>query len=279
MKNDVIAAIQVHMPFHFLREKFLTVVLAEQINPEVAINHRDLDGYPREAFAEIGKKLQEAGLRITLHAPFLDLRPGAIDPEIRRVTVARISQTLDQAAFFRPASIVCHAAFDERYYLSGEQQWLENCIATFHEFLPKMKALNCPICIENVYETEPAMLKRLLDGLNSPYFRFCFDTGHYNVFATAPVLSWIEALSPYLAQLHIHDNDGKKDRHLPPGDGNFPFTELFAMLRSRNLKPLVTLETHSVENFWKAVSVLDDAAYFSFAREAVDPSPQGGSKP
>ncbi|HOO42003.1 MAG TPA: sugar phosphate isomerase/epimerase family protein [Syntrophales bacterium] len=257
MKRDVIAGIQVHMPFHFLRETFLSTVLAEGINPEVAINHRHLEGYPREAFREVGLKLQEAGLRVTIHAPFLDLRPGAIDPKIRRVTADRIAEVLDLAGFFSPSSIVCHAAFDERYYLSGEEQWLHNSVETFRAFLPRAEELACPICVENVYETEPTMLRRLLDGVDSPFFRFCFDTGHCNVFSDAPMGSWIDVMSPYLGQLHIHDNQGVKDQHLPPGDGKFPFADLFAVLKKRRLKPVITLETHSVENFRRAVERLD----------------------
>lgn len=276
MSHNVLKHIQVHMPFHFLREKYLPLVLAERINPEVAVNHRDLDGCPREAFHEVGEKLRAAGLRVTMHTPFLDLRPGAIDPEIRRITVKRIAAVLDLAVFFRPVSIVCHAAFDERYYLSGEEEWLSNCLETFQTLLPRVEALHCPICVENVYETTPVMLKRLLDGVNSPYLRFCFDTGHHNVFAEAPVDAWIDALSPYLTQLHIHDNQGVRDQHLPPCEGNFPFQKLIGMLQERNLTPIITLETHSIENFRKAVARIDALAWLPLSGESTAPDVAGG---
>jgi len=264
------------MPFHFLREKFLPTVLAERINPEVAINHRHLEDYSREDFREVGGKLQEAGLRVTVHAPFLDLRPGAIDPKIRRVTVDRIAEVLDLAGFFHPSSVVCHAAFDERYYLSGEEQWLHNSMETFRALLPRTEELACPLCIENVYETEPTMLRRLLDGVDSPFFRFCFDTGHFNVFSEAPMGSWIEAMTPYLGQLHIHDNQGIKDQHLPPGDGKFPFADLFAILKKRKLKPIITLETHSIENFRRAVEQIDVYGWLPLSNGGVVSSGQQG---
>lgn len=271
MSQKVLKHIQVHMPFHYLREKYLPLLLAERINPEVAINHRDLDSYPREAFREVGEKLQAAGLRVTIHAPFLDLRPGAIDPEIRRVTVKRLADALDLAGYFHPVSVVCHAAFDERYYLSGEEQWLSNSLETFQTLLSRAEALSCPICVENVYETTPVMLKRLLDGVNSPYLRFCFDTGHHNVFAVAPVDVWIDTMSPYLAQLHIHDNQGIRDQHLPPGEGNFPFANLFAMLKEYNLNPIITLETHSMENFRKAMVQIEAAGWLPLPGEGTAP--------
>lgn len=60
-------------------------------------------------------------------------------------------------------------------------------------------------------------------------------------------------MAPYLCQLHIHDNSGSADDHAPVGEGNFPFTALFALLRERNLTPLVTLEPHSLRDLWKTV--------------------------
>ncbi len=256
MEKDIMDKIQVHMPFALLRGKFLSMVLSEGINPEIAISHRDLDRCSRDEFSEVGRTLSRTGRRVTLHAPFVDLRPGAIDPEIRRITRERISRVLDLAGFFHPLSVVCHAAFDARYYYSGEALWLKNCVETFQGFLPRMEALACPICVENVYETEPTMLKRLLDEVSSPYLRFCFDTGHCNVFGTVPFGLWIDTLGSYLTEIHIHDNDGTEDRHLPPGDGGFPFADLFAVLRRRKLAPVVTLETHSLEHFRKALSAL-----------------------
>ncbi len=183
------------MPFHFLRETFLSTVLAEGINPEVAINHRHLEGYPREAFREVGLKLQEAGLRVTIHAPFLDLRPGAIDPKIRRVTADRIAEVLDLAGFFSPSSIVCHAAFDERYYLSGEEQWLHNSVETFRAFLPRAEELACPICVENVYGDGADDAEKTSGRRRLSFFRFCFDTGHCNVFSDAPMVP-IDVMTP-----------------------------------------------------------------------------------
>jgi sugar phosphate isomerase/epimerase len=123
------------------------------------------------------------------------------------------------------------------------------------------------------------MIRRLLEGVASPYIRFCFDTGHHNVFAVAPVATWIEALGPYLGQLHIHDNDGKKDRHLPPGEGNFPFTELFDMLSCRYLTPVVTLETHSVEHFRRAVAAIDAVGYLPFTGASGLSAEQGSALP
>ena len=252
--------IQVHVPYRLLHGPFLDAIIAAGTNPEVAINHHDLDHFPPQAFEEAGAKLQQAGVRVTLHAPFVDLRPGAIDSQIRDVAVRRIRALLDRAVFFRPVSIVCHAAFDERYYFSAEERWLKNSIETFRSFLPSLDSMSCPICIENVYESDPMILRKLIDGVNSPLIGFCFDTGHYNVFSRSSLECWMETMGDSLKQLHIHDNWGKNDQHLPPGEGSFPFPELGNLLRKKNITPIVTLETHSVEDYERALRKLDSLA-------------------
>jgi len=249
--------IQVHVPYRLLRTSFIDAIIAAKINPEVAINHHDLDHVPLDEFRKTGAKLLEAEVRVTLHAPFVDLRPGAIDSGIREVTRKRIQALLDIAVFFRPVSVVCHAAFDERYYWSVEERWLKNSIETFQSFLPGLHNLSCPICLENVYESEPMVLQRLIEGINSPLIGFCFDTGHYNIFSRSPLESWMETMAPYLKQLHIHDNWGETDQHLPPGEGSFPFEELGSLLAGKNITPVITLETHSMEDYERALPKLD----------------------
>jgi sugar phosphate isomerase/epimerase len=179
----------------------------------------------------------------------MDLRPGALDPKIRRVTTDRLRQVFDLAPDFRPRAIVCHPSFDGRYYVSTEALWLENSIATWRPFLTLAAAMDTLIALENVYEKDPRLLKELLCSLRSPHICFCFDTGHFNAFAESPLEDWISRLGPLTGQLHLHDNHGITDEHLPPGEGNFPFHELLHKLREMGRKPIITLEAHSETHF------------------------------
>ncbi len=61
----------------------------------------------------------------------------------------------------------------------------------------------------------------------------------------------METLGERLCEIHIHDNHGTADEHLPVGEGTFPFGELLAMVRERNLKPILTIESHSEKNLRK----------------------------
>lgn len=255
--QKIIKNVQIHVPFHLLTTEHLSLVIKERINPEISFNCTDLETWTKSVFLEVAKLITEAELTVTFHAPFIDLRPGAIDPKIRQITKDRLQQVFDLVPYFHPLTVVCHPSFDERYYGSHNQAWLENSIETWSYFLPLAEEMKTIIALENVYETDPAPLTKLLGALSSPRIRFCFDTGHCNFFSRTPFATWIEEMSPYLSQLHIHDNSGSADDHAPVGEGNFPFTALFALLHERNLAPLVTLEPHSLDDLWKTLQNIE----------------------
>jgi sugar phosphate isomerase/epimerase len=262
--RDILNKIQVHVPFYRLRENLLPMVIREGINPEISFNHRDLERFQTIDFKETADRLADAGLSVTFHAPFLDLRPGAIDPRIRGVTVDRLRRVFELVPLFRPLSIVCHPSFDEKYYVSGEKQWLANSIETWNCLIEYVQGTKTIIAMENVYERGPHQVRPLLDSLDSFRVRFCFDTGHANAFGSAPHGEWLEMLGDRLGEIHIHDNDGITDQHLPVGEGNFPFRELLALVRRKNLRPIFTIESHSdaslrrmLENI-RAMKLFDD---------------------
>ncbi len=255
--SEIINNVQVHIPFRLLTTENLHVVIGKRINPEISVNFRDLETLPETVYAEVAKRLEEAGLRVTFHAPFMDLRPGAIDRKIRQATKDRLQQVFDLVPLFHPVTVVCHPSFDERYYVSTRQAWLENSIETWSHFLKSAEETKTIIALENVYETEPSPLLQLLGAVASSRLRFCFDTGHFNVFSRVPLATWIEKMGPYLAELHVHDNAGVADDHAPVGKGTFPFPDFFARLREATLCPLITLEAHSLEDLWQSLQGLE----------------------
>jgi len=178
----------------------------------------------------------------------LSLRPGAVAPAIRRVTLERFLRVFEVAGHIRPRTIVFHPSYDERYYVSSGRQWLENSIATWSRLLPLADRLDTRIALENVYEQDPGRIGSLLDALPPDRVGFCFDTGHFNAFAGAPLEAWMERLGHRLIEIHLHDNRGAQDEHLPVGEGTFPFERLFALVRDRGLRPILTVEAHTEQN-------------------------------
>jgi sugar phosphate isomerase/epimerase len=252
--QDILKQLQVHIPFDQLLQKHLDKVLREQINPEIAFTSAVLDHFTNRDYDATGKILREAGRFVTFHGPFMDLRPGAIDPKIRQASLERFRRLFEIAASFRPQSIVFHPSYDEKYYVSSGRKWLGNSIDTWAQLVPLAEGLDARIALENVYEADPGYLGLLLDALPRKRVGFCFDTGHFNVFSGVPLEVWMDRLGSRLIEIHLHDNQGGLDEHLPVGEGTFPFLRLFAILKERKLRPILTLEAHSEKNLAKTLA-------------------------
>jgi len=252
--QDILKHLQVHIPFDQLVQKYLDKVLGESINPEIAFNCAILERFEDGDYGRIAETLRGAGRSVTFHGPFMDLRPGAIDPKIRQVSLERFRRVFEIASRFRPRAIVFHPSYDEKYYVSSGKKWLENSVETWSQLVPLAEGLDTRIALENVYEADPEYVARLLEALPPGRAGFCFDTGHFNAFAQAPLDAWMDALGHRLLEIHLHDNRGALDEHLPVGDGNFPFKRLFDLLKERNLRPILTVEAHSERNLARTLS-------------------------
>lgn len=255
--HEIRKRVQVHIPFRLLKERHLGMIIGEGLNPEISFNHETFDLYEEADFRQVAEELLKAGLKVTFHAPFLDLRPGALDPKIRQASRERLQQVFDLAPLFHPRSIVCHPSFDKRYYLSAEKLWLQNNIDTWRHFLEFAEKMDTLIALENVYETDPSQLAALLSALPAERICFCFDTGHFNVYSDTPLETWMESLAGRLGQVHLHDNWGDIDSHLPLGEGNFPIRDFFALLAGRDLDPIITIEAHSEKNLRQALKNIE----------------------
>jgi sugar phosphate isomerase/epimerase len=70
-------------------------------------------------------------------------------------------------------------------------------------------------------------LLRLIDDLDLDDAGLCLDFGH--AFLADDVVDAVEAASGHLLTTHVHDNDGKEDRHLVPFEGRIDWARaLFA---------------------------------------------------
>ena len=251
--QDIVSKVHAHMPYHLL-PKYQEMVLQKKLNPELYFSHYALQNLDITKCIETAKLFAGAGLKVTFHAPFMDLRPGALDDKIRQASLDRIKEVFDLASYFHPLKVVCHPAFDDRYYVDCDDLWLESSIKTWTELIALAKDAKTIIALENVYEKEPRILRRLFDALSSDSICFCLDTGHFNVFSYTSLNIWLQELGKYLGHLHLHDNRGKTDEHLPAGCGTFPFTELFQTLREIGAKPTMTLEAHDQGALWESMN-------------------------
>jgi sugar phosphate isomerase/epimerase len=190
----------------------------------------------------LGLELRNRAIVCTVHAPFMDLSPGGVDADVRNISRAKIRKAIDIANHIGARGIVCHGAYDRWRFDGREGLWLENSVETWTDALKA--AGDLPIMIENIFEEEPSPLIALFDHFKEKNLWLCFDTGHFNLFTTLPLMDWLAPFKGRIMEFHIHDNHGRSDEHLPVGHGTFPFRELKGFIRSLS-GILFTAEAHS----------------------------------
>jgi sugar phosphate isomerase/epimerase len=248
--------VQINIPFPMLLEN-LESILAMGLQPELYFSGLTLDRLSGKDVEKASRKLEEKDTPVTFHGPFMDLSPGSVDEKIRQVTVFRFNQVMELAPHFRPRAIVFHAGYDRWRYDSDEAPWLENSLLTWRPFVERAEALSVRLALENVYEENPSILRRLLEAIDSPYLGCCLDAGHGYIFSQVPLREWVEVLGPWLIEVHLHDNHRGADEHLPLGFGEIDFPGIFASLQGKNLHPIYTLEPHLQEHLEPSLKALE----------------------
>lgn len=242
----------VHFPMcHIVEEKLsLEVLLRNKINPELGLDAIALDYVNKSWHKELAMILKDNGKTCAMHLPFHDLQPGSIDDFILFATRERLKRSLEIAAIYQPHYLVAHDYFINLYN-EFFSRWLNRSVVTWTQVLREWSS-SIPLYLENVRESDPHPVSDLLNELKDYNVRFCFDLGHWFSYGKGSQLKnlalWIQVMSPYIAHLHLHDNDGIEDQHLGLGLGNIPWIELFAGLDFLDLTPGFTLEVKNLED-------------------------------
>jgi sugar phosphate isomerase/epimerase len=240
----LIPQVQVNIPFGFLVEEYLDRFLSGGLNPEIGLDAVSLERYPQSVFTRMAQAFHQARRRITLHAPFQDLLPGALDRLIRDASRRRLHQAFRFLSVFRPESIVCHPGYEARHYQWNREEWLSHSAATWKEFAQLAGDHGVRVMLENVYETDPRLFLDLLEEVDAPNLQVCLDVGHLSAFGGGDFFGWLDALGPHIGQLHLHDNRGEDDEHLALGAGKIPVADVLRYLAEQGPPPLITLEPH-----------------------------------
>lgn len=248
--------VHIHIPYPLLIERF-DEIRERGLNPEIYFSGEDMDTLSLGDVRSVKRGLDERGATITFHAPFMDLAPGGGDERVRQVTIDRYQQLFHLADILQPMVIVVHSGYDRWRYDNNEQFWLQQSLKTWPPFVERAERIGAVIAMENVFEDKPDTLRMIVEHINAPNFRLCFDPGHWNLFSKIPLAGWFDEIGEYISEIHVHDNRGDRDDHLAIGDGEIDFATVFQAARSCQQEILLAIEAHDEEVLWRALKNLE----------------------
>jgi sugar phosphate isomerase/epimerase len=224
-------------------ENGLDAALREGFRPEVRM--ADVEHMRRLDAASLSRmraRLDERDAGTFTHGPYLGLDIASLNDHIASYSAECLDRAVAATAALGGALMVIHTNYSPFFSRAGLREWMRNWSERMPPVIEAARALGVRVALENVWERTPEELARLLDALPRGAASVCIDTGHLAAFSRLPVARWWDRLGDRVAALHLHDNDGLSDDHLPPGSGIFDFSALAAILTGLPRLPLMTLE-------------------------------------
>jgi len=212
--------IYVH-PFLFSIEEQIKIAKEFKLGLELSLL-REPENLKKN-FEKIAKMLVDARIRISTHLPTREVLLGAFNKSIRTISLERTLKWLRIAKRLKAQWAVLHLNFIDSFYQHVEGKWLEYLMKSLREILRE----KIPIYLENSEEKGPFIFRRVLEKLSDKVF-MCFDIGHAFGYSNTSILRWIDELSPWIKEVHIHETEKGKDLHKPLGSG---FMEIEKILR------------------------------------------------
>lgn len=199
----------------------------------------------RKARAEILKALDDNHLGLVCHLPtFVSI--ADLTESIRIASLNEMLESLDVAAELRAAKVVVHPGVISGLGVFVKEQAMEYAMQSMDAIYDKAKELGLQLCLENMF---PRYLTFISPddfcGVFEKYpgMMMTLDTGHANIGGDAErALKFIHCFRARLGHVHISDNNGKRDDHLPVGGGNFDFRRFISELKKSGYDDTITLE-------------------------------------
>lgn len=201
---------------------------------------------------------QRSGRVKALHGAFIDVNPASGDPEFRSLSQRRCRESCRLAAQLGAEWVVLHASafpFLRGAYLDA---WADTC-AQF--YLELAREFGIKLCIENSQDVDTTPLRALMARVESPWVRVCLDLGHAN-YSQVGLEEWFDSLGEYLGCMHLSDNTGQFDEHLPLGAGTVDWALADRLWRQLGGALPYTLEVGGLEGVERSLAYLRERGYF-----------------
>lgn len=130
-------------------------------------------------------------------------------------------------------------------------QTIKNFIKSSDELVGHAARFNMGVMIENIPQGKrnvfgPADYKQIFRGVKG--LGFHLDVGHAFIEGgIRDVEKYIKTFKDRLWHVHLHDNHGEFDEHLPIGEGNIDFRKVVRTLKGIGYNRTITLEVFDTE--------------------------------
>ncbi|MGD8240064.1 MAG: sugar phosphate isomerase/epimerase family protein [Armatimonadota bacterium] len=173
---------------------------------------------------------------------FMDLKLADDDESVRGKSEAVLAQHLRLAGRLGVGTVVVHPGAGSN---ADPELVRERLVQSLGRLLPVAQEAGVRVAVENMmkktFGVQPADLVALAEAVDPRRVGICFDTSHANA-VEMDSAEGIRACGESLFALHLSDNDGSGDQHMPPYFGTVHWPAVLSALREIRFPGPLTFE-------------------------------------
>ena len=213
------------------------------------------------------KALDRKQMKLVCHLPSFvytaDLTHG-----LRKASLNEVIKSLEVAAELGCLKSVLHPSYIMGLGIFVMDQAREYALESLEAIMEKADQLELLICLENLFPkahslVEPEDFTDIFEKF--PNLKMTLDTGHAHIEDTdgKRAVKFIERFSDRIDHIHVSDNFGEADNHLPVGAGTVNLNEIVKALKGIGYDNTITLEVFSKDRDYLKMSRNKVAAMFA----------------
>ncbi len=224
---------------------------------EFCLHGEALDGWRQNDTRRMIERLKDGPIpAFSLHGPIFGFDPASHDVALRDIARRRVLTCLEIAEILDPEVLVLHSSYNPYFHRFSADYWSEATARFYEAMLKELPGERLRLVLENIYDITPKPLAKVIDELNHPRLGFCFDIGHFNMFKNDADFSMSDYLQHFdgrLFHMHLHDNHGREDLHLPPGSCSIDYRPFLDFVQRQKQCWSVTVEGKTPDDNRQAV--------------------------
>ena len=193
------------------------------------------------------QKLQLASLHAPTSKDASAMRESGIPLSVCEVERVRRIEAMDE--FKRAIDVAEELPFSRMVmHMGGSREAADPrkrdaAFSTLEHLVLHAKHIGVTLCVENTTSEmgQPEYLRAFVDETRLTGLRFNFDVGHAFLGdgeEAGRIAKAFEPMRELVASVHLHDNHGEKDEHLPPYDGSVDWQNAISVLNTAPEKNL-----------------------------------------
>jgi sugar phosphate isomerase/epimerase len=212
----------------------------------------------KKQMVDLVNALEQNKMGLVCHMPtFLNL--GDLTEGLRIASLREMLDSLELAAELRPMKVVLHPPYVTGLGLFVYDQAKGFGMENLAAIVERGRALGLTMCLENMFAktmtlVRPEDFDPVFDRF--PDLKLTLDTGHAHCGSRggkAP-LEFISRFADRIGHVHISDNFGKEDSHLPVGAGTIDFSRFIKALKDSGYDGTMTFEIFSKDRTYLKMS-------------------------